>query len=331
MKVEEIDYFTKTMKPLHHVNLTGGEPFLRDDLPKIVSLFRMNCKTQSFSIPTNGYDHNRIASITREIFHLSHDINLQINVSIDHLYDRHDKIRNFSGLFNNAILTINALKGLQLKQLVVAVSITLTKENKRDIDLIYSFVRDDIRPDKILPVLVRGNAKCSETKDVSLDSYSQFVNLWRNDIVNDVFCGYTQSLFGSLVASRDILVRKSIIDILKGKKINQQCLAGVLGCVMREDGEVFPCELLSESFGNIRSYYYDFKKVWFSSAAQKIRKKIREEHCTCGHECFQGINILFNLKSLPVLFKTLYSLKVKNTEYVNSLLNYKKNDDGGIP
>lgn len=314
MTVEEIDNFTRTMKPLHHVNLTGGEPFLRDDLPKIVSVFRRNCKTKSFSIPTNGYDHERLAGITQEIIDLSPDIELQVNVSIDHLHDRHDQIRNFPGLFNNAILTINELKDLRLKQLAVAVSITLTKENEQDIDRIYRFIRDDIQPDKIFPVLVRGNPKCSSTKDVSLKSYSRFVSLWHNDIINDKFHGYPHSLFGYLVASRDILVRKYNINTLQGKKGDQRCLAGILGCVMREDGEVFPCELLSESFGNIHNYDYDFRKVWFSSAAEGIRKKIRENKCTCGHECFQGLNTLFNLKSWPALCKTLYSLKVKDTE-----------------
>ena len=39
LTLSEIDKFSKTMRPLYHINLTGGEPFLRDDLSEIISKF----------------------------------------------------------------------------------------------------------------------------------------------------------------------------------------------------------------------------------------------------------------------------------------------------
>ena len=68
-------------------------------------------------------------------------------------------------------------------------------------------------------------------------------------------------------------------------------------------GKVFPCELLSEGFGDIRKYNYDFRKLWFSAKADKIRAKIRNERCSCTHECFQNLNVLFSIKAMPLLLK----------------------------
>ena len=38
LTLEEIDKFTKTMDPLLSLSITGGEPYIRDDIDKIVKI-----------------------------------------------------------------------------------------------------------------------------------------------------------------------------------------------------------------------------------------------------------------------------------------------------
>ena len=54
LSLDEIDTFTKTMDPLLHLVLTGGEPYLRHDLDQIVRIFYQNTKLPILTIPSNG-------------------------------------------------------------------------------------------------------------------------------------------------------------------------------------------------------------------------------------------------------------------------------------
>jgi len=72
------------------------------------------------------------------------------------------------------------------------------------------------------------------------------------------------------------------------------CYAGTLNLVPTENGDVYPCEILTESFGNARNYDYDLGKVMQSGKAQQIIHSIQAKQCFCTHECYLMTNILFN-------------------------------------
>jgi radical SAM protein with 4Fe4S-binding SPASM domain len=71
--------------------------------------------------------------------------------------------------------------------------------------------------------------------------------------------------------------------------------------VISEEGEVYPCELLDKSFGSLKDYDFDFKKLWQGKKAEEIRKWILKNRCACTHECFLTINVLFSPKIYPRL------------------------------
>jgi len=53
LTLEEIDKFTKTMDPLLQLVITGGEPYIRDDIDKIVKIFYDNTNVPNISIPSS--------------------------------------------------------------------------------------------------------------------------------------------------------------------------------------------------------------------------------------------------------------------------------------
>jgi radical SAM protein with 4Fe4S-binding SPASM domain len=79
------------------------------------------------------------------------------------------------------------------------------------------------------------------------------------------------------------------------------CYAGRLNLVLTETGEVKPCEILADSFGNVRDFGYDIRKVVSSERADEIRQSIKKGRCFCTHECYFMTNILFNPKLYPAL------------------------------
>lgn len=309
LTLDEIDKFSRTMHPLYHINLTGGEPFLRDDLDGIISKFYEHAGTKSFGIATNGYSPDRIRALTKDVLSKHHGLLLKINVSIDHLRERHDQIRGYPGLFDLAVSTVKELKNLKMNNLTVSVNLTVTKDNQDDIEDIYMYIRDSICPDKILPVLIRSEPKDPELKNVSPEAYNRLMKLWQKDLREGKFSGYSGGFLGGLIVARDLSMRQKNDNVLAGKEGRITCFAGVLTGVMYANGDVAPCEMLSDRLGNIRDFNYDFRKLWLSTRAQQFSKRIRNEKCSCTHECFQSINLLFNLRSLLKLLRRQITFK----------------------
>jgi radical SAM protein with 4Fe4S-binding SPASM domain len=204
-----------------------------------------------------------------------------------------------------AVQTVKMLKELSRKELTVGVILTLTKENEKEIEKIYYFIRDTLKPDLISPLLIRGQVRVPETKNIAYEQYKKLIAIWTKDIKLRKLKGYPNSIIGSLVTARDIAIRRSILSGIRGNFIQGNCMAGILGTVIYENGEVFPCEILSDKIGNIRDYDYDFKKIWFSKRRVDIIKKINREKCWCTHECFQGLNVVSNTKGMLSVFKEL--------------------------
>jgi len=55
MTLEEIARLTRRLGPLLQLSLTGGEPFLRQDLAEITRLFVEDCSARYITIPTNAW------------------------------------------------------------------------------------------------------------------------------------------------------------------------------------------------------------------------------------------------------------------------------------
>ncbi|MFN7824100.1 MAG: radical SAM protein [Pseudobdellovibrionaceae bacterium] len=68
---------------LKWLNISGGEPTLRDDLSEIIGVFKKNCKNLLMvNFTTNGIDSKRIVEKVKSISELG-IAKLVINVSID--------------------------------------------------------------------------------------------------------------------------------------------------------------------------------------------------------------------------------------------------------
>jgi radical SAM protein with 4Fe4S-binding SPASM domain len=93
------------------------------------------------------------------------------------------------------------------------------------------------------------------------------------------------------------------------KKRVTPCYAGRLNVVLTESGEVFPCEILTGSLGNIRDRDYDIMKVLRSEEALKLTASILNKGCYCTHECYFMTNILFNPRLYPALLREYLRLR----------------------
>ena len=83
LSLSEIENMASSMGPLLFLLLTGGEPFLRDDLARIAEVFREHTGALNIGIPTNGSLTDRVANTTRDILEACPGVDLAVDVSLD--------------------------------------------------------------------------------------------------------------------------------------------------------------------------------------------------------------------------------------------------------
>src|SRR5581483_1120168 len=102
------------------MTFSGGEPFLRKDLPDIIGSAIDNCRPSIVNIPTNGWFTRRVVEGVQRICTEHPDTQLVVNLSFDHhLPGRHDEIRGVAGSFEHLQATLAGLRDLRLGNLTV--------------------------------------------------------------------------------------------------------------------------------------------------------------------------------------------------------------------
>jgi MoaA/NifB/PqqE/SkfB family radical SAM enzyme len=105
------------------INLTGGEPALRDDLMEIVSV--LDRKTRRLEISTNGYLTDRLAAVGRRFPHLT------FRVSVEGLPETNDRLRGLKNGFDHALRTVLRLADAGVKD--IGFAIVISDQNRKDL------------------------------------------------------------------------------------------------------------------------------------------------------------------------------------------------------
>jgi len=99
LTLEEIKRFlaSKTLKNLVILSLTGGEPFLRDDIADIaIVASEMIPQLRDFRVATNGTLTEKITSAIETVL-TETDLDVSIKLSLDGFEETHDKVRRVPG------------------------------------------------------------------------------------------------------------------------------------------------------------------------------------------------------------------------------------------
>ena len=125
---EEISIETiKKLPKMYFTNITGGEPFIREDLPEIVrELYK---KSDRIVISTNGFFTDRIIKLCEEF------PNVGIRISIEGLEQTNNEIRGLNDGFNRGYSTLKKL--VEMKHPDVGFGMTVQDKNAKDLVALY--------------------------------------------------------------------------------------------------------------------------------------------------------------------------------------------------
>lgn len=250
-----------------YTTFTGGEPFLRPDVLKLLIGLYVNCQPKILNIPHNGTMPNRFGKILEEFLKRTNKkTSITVNLSLDGIGKDHDKIRGFPGNWQRLIKTIKIIKKLQKKypNLNLGIHTVVSKWNIKKIPEISNYVIKNFKPDSFI-------------MEPAEERYELGTIGWRimpsKKELGEVFRVYTSGKNHTPLIN---LVRRIYIDkYIKGRGL--PCYAGFNHCQITANGNVWVCCMVADSqpMGNLKDANFDFKKIWFSVKADKLREKVK--------------------------------------------------------
>ena len=306
LNLDEIETISRDLPNLLSVSLTGGEPYLRPDLPEIAAAFEQNSHVRNIQIPSNGLLVEKTVSRAEQLLQKVRRARVCTGVSLDGPEDIHNRIRQNPKSFKRALETLVELKKLKpsFPNLSVGVALTVSSANQSRLDEFYRFVEEELQPDAITVTLVRGNPLDPSLKQVDLNAYHDFS---RRAIEYRRAHRLTDRWSELLVIAKEEETYRLIGQAAVATHRISPCYGGELIAVLSETGEVYPCETLDKSMGNVRNFGGNFAKLWKAERAREARRYQKELGCQCTYECAMSVNTLFNPKrALRILTASLH-------------------------
>jgi MoaA/NifB/PqqE/SkfB family radical SAM enzyme len=144
MRLEEYDRALADLGSLYSVVLTGGEPTLNRELPKITGILYRRHDASNVTMPTNAIIPEQVEAVVAGVLESRKDERqtFTVGLSTDHLGERHDFIRGAPGNFVKLQETYRRLAALKRKArgLTLNVQTVLASFNKDDLPEITAWV-----------------------------------------------------------------------------------------------------------------------------------------------------------------------------------------------
>lgn len=301
MSLEEYDRSLADLGSLYSVVLTGGEPTLNRDLPKITRILYRRHDASNITMPTNSLIPEQVEATVAQALLSRKDSrqSFTVGLSLDHLGEKHDGIRGAPGNFPKVAETYQRLAALKRREggLTLNVQTVLASFNQHDLGEITGWVsRNFPEIDFHSFELLRPPFPDSTIRTLTAEEYARALQILKPYWAS--LRGYRPILRNLKVAARD-----AELATLAQERMVYKCFAGSVSGVLNPEGTLSLCEGRWE-IGNIRDFGYSFRRAWFSETAREMRQRIAKRECWCTHSCFMTSSLPFSLKGAALLATT---------------------------
>lgn len=255
----------KTLPRLKFINLTGGEPFIREDLPEIVEECYKH--TSRIVISTSGWYEDRVIALAKRF------PSIGIRISIEGLSAKNDELRGREGGFDKGLRTLLTLKEMGLKD--IGFGCTVSNHNSGDMLSLYKL---SCELGMEFATAAFHNSYYFHKDDNVIFNKDEVTENFKKLITMQLKEAHPKSWFRAFF-------NMGLINYIEGGRRMLPCEAGTTNFFIDPWGEVYPCNGLEEKFwkesmGNIRKASFD--EIWHSRQAQKVRELVR----TCPKNCW---------------------------------------------
>jgi Fe-coproporphyrin III synthase len=289
--------------------LSGGEPFLREDLAEILEMFHQQNRVQAINLPTNALLPDRVERVMARLLETCPDMTIHLNFSLDGLGEKHDRFRGVPGSFAK---TIDCLERVERRfgdnpKLLRNVASVVTVDTIDDAEDLAAYLFRRFRLATHFFEAVRG-----ETRDPALQRVSreQLADLHRRLL--PCYQAMARRLFGKLprgprdLAELFFVGTIGLLYDLQEQNMNgphpwgMECTAGQTTMVIDHDGAFRSCEM-RPPIGNLRDYDFDLRAAYRGRAMRDEVTAIgggQRANCWCTHTCWMLASMKFSPRSI---------------------------------
>lgn len=252
------------------INLTGGEPFLREDIDEILSVLKP--KTTRLVISTNGFWTERILEIAQKHPWIG------LRISLEGLPKANDKLRGIKDGFDRGLRTLIELNNLGIKD--IGFGITVSDQNAADLLELYRLA-------KMMKI---------EFATAALHNAYYFHKMDNKFDAPDLAIHQFEELSKELLKSKKpkdwfrAYFNYGLANYIRGNPRLLPCKMGSQSFFLDPFGEIRPCNVMEETMGNLNNN--SFQEIWDSNAAFAIRSKVKK----CPKNCWMMGNVAEAMK-----------------------------------
>jgi radical SAM protein with 4Fe4S-binding SPASM domain len=291
LTIDEVDKIFRSYRGFKVVGITGGEPYLRDDLEELVeTVIRTQPKLRRLFITSNGQLSQKVVdtacNIVKKIKTTKSEVELTHLISLDGPREVHDEIRGVKGAYDRAIKTINLLWELRKSQGLPQLG-TVTVCSPFNITRFDSVIQEverlkekyDLEPSFCVWIL--GQLYKNTSKKIDVNDFREKIIYYIPKIKRTVeksgsSLSRGRSLFYDLLAKWLENPTKQIIP----------CGGAKARYFLDPLGNVYPCTVFNARIGSLRDYSYDFVKVFKDENRRRVRRFVANEECPiCCNTC----------------------------------------------
>lgn len=260
---EEISIETiKKLPEMYFTNITGGEPFIRDDLKDIVR--ELLKKSDRIVISTNGFFTDRIVELCKEFPQVG------IRISIEGLEKTNNEIRGLDDGFNRGYTTLKKLVDIGMKD--VGFGMTVQDRNAADLVPLYN-ISDELGME-FATASLHNSFYFVESNNIIKDRLTVAQNF--EDLVNRLLDSSSPKKWFRAYFNH------GLINYIFSQKRLLPCDMSFDTFFIDPYGDVMPCNGTKEKqvMGNLNRQSWE--ELWNSEQAEKVRSFVRN----CDRNCW---------------------------------------------
>jgi MoaA/NifB/PqqE/SkfB family radical SAM enzyme len=284
---------------LDFINITGGEPFVREDLGSIVDAALK--KARRLVISTNGYFTDRIISLVKNFGN-----RIGIRISLEGLPAANDDLRGLKDGFDRGLRTLLMLHDRGIKD--IGFGMTVSDKNAKDMIELYRLA----------------NAMGLEFA-TAVTHNSFYFHKYDNTFSNrEMIAGEFERIAYELLKTNKTknwfraYFNMGLANKVRGGKRPLPCDVGTDVFFLDPYGNILPCNgsALPLIMGNMHDQAFD--EIWHGQRAEEIRKHVKH----CEKQCWMIGSVAPAMKKnvkIPALWVIKNKLKIMKSKGTISL------------
>jgi MoaA/NifB/PqqE/SkfB family radical SAM enzyme len=318
LTLEEWDkVLTSLGKAPYWFTISGGEPLLYPKIVDLAGLVYERCRPAVLNIPSNAISPS-IPERAEQIALSCPNTRLIINLSLDGVGSKHDRIRGVPGNFRNFEARLKSLLLLRkrFRNLTIGIHSVISVFNVHHMQEITDYV-DGLGADQFITEIAEPRIELDTvglpiTPDAA--AYGNAIDSLVSYLEQKSFAGVAR-----VTEALRIEYYKLVKRILQEQDQVIACYAGWASGHIYANGAVWPCCVRADEVGNLRDHNYDFGQIWFSKKMDAVRRRIAAKECHCPLANASYTNMLHHI---PTAFRIAGQfVKMTNKNSMESTVN----------